>query len=726
MKHKTWLTMGILFLFGCTLLSQPSTPSSTPTPTHLVLQTPTATASPTHTPQPTSTPTPTPWVPQTQGTPLPSTVPITRETVSNLHPLAIWEKGFPVRVFWTPDYLFIVTLRGLWAFTPIPPFQEVFNVPWPDRLLDVDITPDGHRMLTIHSSGVYVWDLPQGTFQKISLPPESHPSRGVLLPDGQNLIVDLQPGELTRITLPSETYTPLDPPFTVFTQDKSYFVSLFRSDDGRYVGGILPDYPLQVWELPEGKRILFGATPLHSEKECPSCILNHYDVKIIDQPFSIVSSTFYINYGAFLNQFDAHGYAFVRLKTPNDPLYDEREDSFLSLRYDGPYSVAISNRRDDNDEKRIVACGLWSGKILLYRLQLEEQSPFMQLQGHTSAITNMAFSPDNNYLASIAGDGTLRIWDLQTQTTIYQTYFGMAYQSISLASETPRMVLGGTDSQVLVKNASTGLTEQTLPITVNTVRPITIEAVIDPQGQQILGASFMGRTAYVWNLENAFRTQYKFGEWLTNFALSSDGKLVALSFGLKWTNIKPPYYVSHQQGYTRLFKAKDLQLLWSSQRPSKTLAVAFSPDGQWLASGDEDGGVSLYPVTEPISVAQWNVNAPVYKLAFSPDGQWIAVCTLEGDVAFLSLAKEGKVSPIELQSASCQDLAYSPDGTLLAIASNRQISLMTAPEGRLLIHLKGQLEDITGLAFSANGNYLYSSSQDGTIYVWGIPPKGQP
>ena len=38
------------------------------------------------------------------------------------------------------------------------------------------------------------------------------------------------------------------------------------------------------------------------------------------------------------------------------------------------------------------------------------------MEGHTQAVLEVSFSPDGNYLASVSGDKSLRLWDVHTET----------------------------------------------------------------------------------------------------------------------------------------------------------------------------------------------------------------------------------------------------------------------------------------------------------------------
>lgn len=76
---------------------------------------------------------------------------------------------------------------------------------------------------------------------------------------------------------------------------------------------------------------------------------------------------------------------------------------------------------------------------------------------------------------------------------------------------------------------------------------------------------------------------------------------------------------------------------------------------------------------------------------------------------------------IDIESSS-RAVAFSPDGSLLAIACGEmEICFLDPADGRELYRLQAHSE-LTNLAFSGDGRLLAASSQWGLISVWGIPP----
>jgi WD40 repeat protein len=148
--------------------------------------------------------------------------------------------------------------------------------------------------------------------------------------------------------------------------------------------------------------------------------------------------------------------------------------------------------------------------------------------------------------------------------------------------------------------------------------------------------------------------------------------------------------------------------------------MVFSPDGEYLAVTTANlPAVQIWRLSEASLFKAIEIpNAWNSCLAFSPDGSLLAVGKPEG-VEFwqvsdgLRLQTFGVPIPyIEGQFHNVTSLAFSPDGALIATAdinpykSNRQVNVWRMKDGRLLRRFNGYKAGIDGLAFGPDNQFL--------------------
>jgi len=157
-------------------------------------------------------------------------------------------------------------------------------------------------------------------------------------------------------------------------------------------------------------------------------------------------------------------------------------------------------------------------------------------------------------------------------------------------------------------------------------------------------------------------------------------------------------------------------------------SVAFSRDGTRLASGNSDGTIGLWTVEtgQPLESPPGH-QISVRSVAFSPDGTRLASGSNDHTIILWDL--EGSQPPDTLKGHTdwVNSVAFSPDGTRLASASaDATIILWNLETGQPLGEsLQGHRGLVTSVAFSPDGTRLASGSADATIIVWNVE-TGQP
>ncbi|KAL8313011.1 hypothetical protein RB593_007301 [Gaeumannomyces tritici] len=149
-------------------------------------------------------------------------------------------------------------------------------------------------------------------------------------------------------------------------------------------------------------------------------------------------------------------------------------------------------------------------------------------------------------------------------------------------------------------------------------------------------------------------------------------------------------------------------------------SVAFSPDGQRLASGSDDNTVKLWDAATGACLQTLEGHSSwVRSVAFSPDGQRLASGSNDNTVKLWDAATGACLQTLEGHSSSVSSVAFSPDGQRLVSGSyDNTVKLWDAATGVCLQTLEGHIYWVISIAFSPDGQRLASGSGDNTVKLW--------
>lgn len=334
--------------------------------------------------------------------------------------------------------------------------------------------------------------------------------------------------------------------------------------------------------------------------------------------------------------------------------------------------------------------------------RIAEQARFQAASGRMRSAT---FSPNGHQIVT-ADDTCAQVWDARTHQLLFKLPHGDTVYDVRYTADGARIVTAGGDGTVRIWDAATGTTLRVLTWQRRDGKSSRYYYVALSPDEKLVGAiDMMGAVVHVWNTSKGAPLAELRNEALEfpSLAFSHDGRWLATSGG-------GDAYVFDTTTWARV-----LVLTGPSIR-----SLSFDPTRPRLASGTLGGDASIWDIPGGARIRHLReVGESVDRLAFAPSGKLLATASGDGAEQIWDTTSGVLQNQFNTLRSKIQSIEFDRTSKLVLAASvTGAVAVTDAELGMPVAMLEGPSGGIRVAHFDATSQRVVGASVDGTARLW--------